>query len=324
MKYPFGSNSEPQSEAQRYALRDWNIRASVRASQYTYSLPADLQEQLENRRWFPAKFLPYLDHPAINCDDSYILHRLSANHLVHFLDYTTILEHRIVNRSVEVIAHNELNIFMPLGMKTAALQLYTDEGYHALFSSELAEQIAEFYGMTDRPVMPRRITDLSRWIECTPEQHKNLAWFLVGFVSETIIAKELLEVCRNELVSSVENMLRDHLNDEARHSRYFCEVFHFLWSHLQLDQRTFAAYSLLEILLIFFEVDEAWLCTSLRSVGLAEMSITQILCDQSAPNKSLCRIRSGARATLSALTQSGFFDVPANRKLFSEAGLIDG
>ena len=44
----------------------------------------------------------------------------------------------------------------------AALQLYTDEGYHALFSNRLAEQIANFYGITGRPATPQRITRLRR------------------------------------------------------------------------------------------------------------------------------------------------------------------
>ena len=69
--------------------------------------------------------------------------------------------------------------------------------------------------------MPLRISRLNALIARTPESKRPLAWFLLGFVSETIIARELLDVCRDSLVSSVNDMLRDHLADEARHSRYF-------------------------------------------------------------------------------------------------------
>jgi hypothetical protein len=209
-------------------------------------------------------------------------------------------------------------------MKTAALQLYTDEGYHALFSNSLAEQIAVFYGISPRPVIPQRITQLNTLLERTPDKHRALAWFLVGFVSETIIAKELLDVCRDDLVSSVQAMLRDHLADEARHSRYFSEVFHYLWLTLNSPQRTFAARLLLDIIRIFFEVDERWMRQSLQGAGLDETVVTQVLGELTSPQATLLRARSGAGATHQALKKAGFFDLPYNRQLFMKAGLIDG
>ena len=114
--------------------------------------------------------MPYLAHPAIQAKGRETLHRLTANHLVYFLDYTTLLEHRIVNRAVEVIVHRELPIYIPLPMKHAALQLYTDEGYHALFSNQIAEQIAALYGITRRPVIPKRISRMNALIARTPEK----------------------------------------------------------------------------------------------------------------------------------------------------------
>jgi hypothetical protein len=314
----------PVSWARRFTLGDWNTRASVRTSEHDYLLPPDLEQQLETRHWFPPAFLAYLKHPAIEALGQTVIHRLSANHLVYFLDYTTVLEHRIVNRSVETIIHGELKVNIPSRMKTAALQLYTDEGYHALFSNSLAEQIAGVYGINLRPVMPQRITRLNTLLEHTPDQHRALAWFLVGFVSETIIARELLDVCRDDLVSSVQIMLREHLADEARHSRYFSEVFHYLWLTLNSRQRIFAARLLLDSIRIFFEADERWLRESLHSAGIGETAVTQVLGELTSPQATLQRARSGAGATLQALKNAGFFDLPYNRQLFIKAGLIDG
>lgn len=314
----------PDFWAQRFTLGEWNTRASVRASEHTYLLPPDLKQQLETRHWFPPAFLPYLSHPSIEAAGRSMIHRLSANHLVYFLDYTTLLEHRIVNRAVETIVHGELDVSIPSRMKTAALQLYTDEGFHALFSNSLAEQIADHYGISQRPAMPQRITRLNDLLEQAPDRHKALAWFLVGFVSETIIARELLEVCRDALVSSVQEMLRDHLTDEARHSRYFSQVFHYLWLTLNSSQRTFTAKLLVEIILLFFEVDERWLKESLHSVGLDGASIADILDGLTGLQATVLRARSGAGATLQALHSAGFFDLRANQQLFAQAGLVDG
>ncbi|WP_367373330.1 diiron oxygenase [Pseudomonas lini] len=316
-------SDHPVSWALRFTLGDWNTRASVRTSEHDYLLPPDLEQQLETRHWFPPGLLAYLNHPAIKALGPTVIHRLSANHLVYFLDYTTVLEHRIVNRSVETIIHDELGVSIPRRMKNAALQLYTDEGYHALVSNGLAEQIAAFYGMFDRPVMPQRIIRLHALLERTPDRHKPLAWFLTGFVSETIIAKDLLDICRDALVDGVQEMLRDHLADEARHSRYFCEVFHYLWLHLNSAQRLFCAGLLPELIRVFFEVDERWLRASLRFVGLSETACLEIIEGLSDAQATLQRARSGASATLSALKNAGFFDLSCNRKLFIQAGLLD-
>ena len=314
----------PESWAHKFILSDWNNRASVRSSQHDYQLPPDLAQQLETRHWFPPAFLPYLAHPVIQAAGSAVTHNLAARHLVHFLDYTTLLEHRIVNRAVETIVHGELPAYVPSRMKNAALQLYTDEGYHALFSHQLAEQIARLHGITDRPAMPLRITRLNAVIARTPEGNRPLAWFLLGFVSETIIARELLDVCRDSLVSSVSDMLRDHLADEARHSRYFAEVFHYLWLTLNSRQRMFSAKILLEVIRIFFEVDEQWLQQSLRSEAIADSAIREILDGLINANASRQRARTGATATLDALKKAGFFALAHNQKLFAKAGLIDG
>lgn len=314
----------PVSWALKFTLGDWESRASVRSSTHDYLLPDDVPLQLQTRHWFPPAFLPYLAHPAIQAAGRDVLHRLSANHLVHFLDYTTLLEHRIVNRAVEVIVHRELPIYVPLPMKHAALQLYTDEGYHALFSNQLAEQIARLYGITGRPATTQRITRLNALIARTPEKNRALAWFLLGFVSETIIARELLDVCRDSLVSSVNDMLRDHLADEARHSRYFAEVFHYFWLSMNSRQRTFASRTLLEIIGIFFEADERWLQQSLRGAGIADSDVMEIVGGMATVHANRARARSGSIATLDALRKAGFFALPHNQKLFAKAGLIDG
>jgi len=317
-------NEVPVSWALKFTLRDWDSRASVRSSTHDYQLPDDVQQQLQSRYWFPPAFLPYLAHPAIQAAGREVLHRLTANHLVHFLDYTTLLEHRIVNRAVEVIAHRELPIYVPLPMKHAALQLYTDEGYHALFSNRLAEQIAGLYGITGRPTIPRRITRMNAMIARTPEKNRALAWFLLGFVSETIIARELLDICRDTLVSSVNDMLRDHLADEARHSRYFAEVFHYCWLSMNNRQRTFVSRTLLEIIGIFFEVDERWLQQSLRGAGIADSDVMEIVGGMATVQANRARARSGCIATVDALRKAGFFATPHNQTLFAKAGLIDG
>ncbi|MDR6960053.1 hypothetical protein J2W43_004053 [Pseudomonas brassicacearum] len=311
------------TQVPRYTLGDWDNKATVRVGKNDYRLPDDLEQQLSIRDWFPSTFIPYIEHPLIDRAGRSIAQRLAANHLVYFLDYTTLLEHRVVNRAVETLVHGELTVPIPRQMKTAALQLYTDEGYHALFSNEVAEQIAALYDIRDRPP-PRRIARLLAVIDVTCPTDRPLAWFLLGFVSETIIAKELLAITREGLVSTVYGMLRSHLEDEARHSRYFSEVFQYLWSALAPTQRDLAANMLLEIIGLYFEPDVPWLLGSLASVGFDEPSSQQIIADLLQPGAHARRVRSGAISTFAAMKKAGFFDNEHNRQLFFQAGFIDG
>lgn len=311
------------AQTPRYTLGDWDNKAAVRVRRNDYRLPDDLEQQLATRDWFPPAFIPYIEHPLIDQAGPSIAQRLAANHLVYFLDYTTVLEHQVVNRAVEILVHGELAVAIPQQMKTAALQLYTDEGYHALFSNEVAEQIAALYDIHDRP-FPRRIDRLLGVIEAASPADRPLAWFLLGFVSETIIAKELLAITRENLVSTVYRMLRNHLEDEARHSRYFSEVFQYLWAALAPTQRNLAARMLLEIIGLYFEPDVPWLMRSLASVGFDEQSSLQIIAELRQADTHARRVRSGAVSTFAAMQKASFFDDKHNRQLFSQAGFIDG
>lgn len=313
----------PQYHTHRFSLGDWDNTARVRCDHDKYCLPQALERELQTRHWFAPAFMPYLEHPCILKAGQSIILRLEANHLVYFLDYTTLLEHKIVNRAVQTLIHGELNIPVPPPMKKAALQLYTDEGYHALFSNQIAEQVAELYGIENRSRPARRIRRLLERIQACSPADEAMVWFLIGFVSETIIAKELLSAVRLPLVSTVLRMFKSHLADEARHSRYFCDVFSHLWPLFDDCQRTLAATQLLAILEIFFESDTDWLKESLASVDLHPDTLEYITTRLQQPHAHQQRVRSGAKVTLQALFNAGFFNIAHNRHLFQNAGYID-
>lgn len=308
-----------------YTLGDWDNRSAVRSCKSSYQLPPcdELEQELQTRDWFPAAFIPYFAEPAIQHSERSVQQRLAANHLVYFLHYTTILEHKIVNRSVETLIHGDLQIQLPETMKIAALQLYTDEGYHALFSYQLAEQVVQLYAMPASPALPKRIRLMHELLARCPEAQRPLTWFLLGFVSETIIAKELLNIAGEKLVSRVYQMFREHLEDEARHSRYFSEVFDYLWTRLSPEQQRFSAGQLIDIIFIFAAVDQDWLDASLNDAGIPQAVAGTVIHSLLQPSAETQRARSIAGATLQAMTRAGFFEHEDNRRLFAHTGLID-
>ncbi|ELQ16755.1 hypothetical protein A986_12954 [Pseudomonas fluorescens BRIP34879] len=312
-------------ELRPYTLGDWDNRSAVRSKNSTFLLPpdAEIRLQLQTKNWFPQAFIPYFNDNTIQTSGEHIQHRLAANHLVYFLRYTTILEHKIVNRSVETLIHEELGVELPQTMKLTALQLYTDEGYHALFSFKLSEKVAHFYDMPTWEAPPKRITLLLELMDATMDAHRPLTWFFFGFVSETIIAKELLSITGDTLISTVYQMFREHLEDEARHSRYFSEVFRYLWPKLSLAQQEYSASLLIKIIFIFAEVDEPWLSASLAGVDIPLLEVNKIVQALQTLDVRTQRARSIAMGTIQAMTRAGFFELQTHRKLFSQSGLID-
>ena len=101
--HPAASSKEAPAGRRPYSLGDWDNRSAVRSRKSSYQLPphSELEQELQTRDWFPPAFIPYFADPAVQHAGRTVQQRLAANHLVYFLHYTTILEHKIVNRSVE-------------------------------------------------------------------------------------------------------------------------------------------------------------------------------------------------------------------------------
>lgn len=311
-----------KAEAIICEMKNWDGRASVRNSAHTYDFPLNIEEELKRKDWFLRSALPFMTHPAILDAGEKAIERFLARYLIFFLDYTTILEHKIVNRSVEVIVHDELSLNIPYALKKAGCQLYTDEGYHALIAAGVAEDVNVFYGFEYRCASIQRVNQLQQLIKSDPEKSK-LASLVVGFVSETSITQELLEVASKSLVSPAYNMLRDHLMDECKHSLYFANSFGYVWYRLNDKLKMFAADFLIKVIFEFFRMDEAWLINNLIGEGIDVCAVTEINSERQTKSAHINRARSGSKSTVEALQKIGFFNYKNNYKMFESAGLIN-
>lgn len=286
-------------------LRNWDSEACVRSRPHRYKLPKCLAEMEQSQDWFPRSMLPFLSHPELSNQTPNTIQIILAKHLIYFMEYTTKLEHRIVNRAVEAMTHHDLGFNIPSSMKLSALQLYTDEGYHALIAYEISTQVQSLYGLTQKNGDPKRITDLELLIEHEIPERRNILSILVGFVSETIIAKELSLISRHSLFPAIYEMLRDHLDDEAKHSRFFSKVFLYIWKSSSPEQQDHIQKSLKSILNIFFITDTEWLSNTLSSSGISCSTITEIIQHLSSQPSISQRIASNASVTLRIMQKAG-------------------
>ncbi|NBA94050.1 diiron oxygenase [Pseudomonas sp. R5(2019)] len=299
-----------------FIVENWDTRSSVRSRKNQYYLTQEVLTASDTKDWFPTSMLPFLQTPIIQCSSIQTQKALQASYLVHFLDYTTELEHKVVNRALEILIHDELEITLPESWKQAGLQLYTDEAYHALFSHQLSEQISKLFNIQRTKSI--RLTKLADTISSTSEDNLPLLMFIVGFISETLIAKELLNISQQQVIRPVLSMFIDHLQDEARHAKYFSACFTYVWQKLQPDRQAYAASILPKLIKIFCLFDENWLLKNLKKSGFPDQTAKEVLFQIPKSNNNLNNMKS----MLETLRNNGVFKAAQHRDFFDKEGII--
>lgn len=303
---------------------DWFDVGVVRNRPYSYDASLVCTSDLTDRHWFLPGLLPWLEEDVIRNRGEAARQELLARALVFFLDYTTTLEIKIVNRAVTTIALDELGMGIPQQIKMAGLQLYTDEAYHAVISADVSNQIAKRYTIGNRDVSDERVFKLSALIHAVDEEYRSLAWFVVGFVSETVITKEFLTIAESTIVEPVLNMLRDHLSDELKHTQYFSHVFHYIWERSSDSQKKFIGQFLPTVIWEFFRLHSSWLLNNLLLIGIDHSNA--FLIHERLQTDALHRKRAqtGSAATFAALRRSGYLKSSYNLKKLIDAGILNG
>ncbi|WP_447739368.1 diiron oxygenase [Pseudomonas laurentiana] len=230
-------------------FRDWHLSSAVRSRPYAYKFSEADFAQSEPGMWFPAALSSALAHDSVKALSKQELRTLHVYHLVYFMDYTTELEVAHVNEAVQCVVVGGLKKYFEDEERRIALKLYADEGYHALFSRDIADQVAKHFDLVR--AKSARIVGLDRILEESPLRFRDLTRFCIAFVSETLIVCELLKLSRDSLVEPVAHMLIDHLHDEGRHAVFFSECFVRLWWKISRCEKNYVVEVLLEVLAVF-------------------------------------------------------------------------
>lgn len=119
-------------------LGHWYVAAGVRSGpRRLFHDETDL-----GKVFFPAQLVPYLAHEALAQATPAQRRELTVRHLYQFLLSTAHLETRVVNRGAELVANGRSGVELPVSARLDAFKVYCDEGYHSLYSLDLADQIA--------------------------------------------------------------------------------------------------------------------------------------------------------------------------------------
>lgn len=276
--------------------------------------------------FFPERLVPHLAHEAVAALPAERRRELAVRHLYQFLLSTTHLETRVVNRGAELIANGRCGIPLAARTRLDAFKVYCDEGYHSLYSLDLADQVEAATGIAiprwDYGGFVARLGDAAAR---TLPGHPALAPLLQTVVFETLVTSILNEVPPDPgVVTTVRDLVRDHAKDEGRHHRFFTAFFHELWHGLDAGARSAVALALPALLKSCLVWDFAPVHASLRLAGLDAATAAAVVDDCARGEAGDRRVREISRASLRMCASAGVFDVPGAVDAFTAHGLLTG
>jgi hypothetical protein len=274
------------------------------------------------RVFFPDRLVPHLGHEALRDLPARRRRELTIRHLYQFLLATAHVETRIVNPAAELIADDRSGLDLPMSMRLDAFKVYCDEGYHSLYSLDLADQVAADTGVAipklDYGGFVDRLAETGRRL--LPDQPQ-LVPLLQVVVFETLITAVLNEIPHDPtVITAVRDITRDHARDEGHHHRFFSGFFHELWHQLDPSLRKPVAHALPPLIHACLGWDVEPVRSSLRLAGLdaaiADQVVRDCYIDEPERMANICR------ATVRVYRSAGVFDVPGAAETFAAHHLI--
>jgi hypothetical protein len=295
----------------------WYDTAGVRGG--TRRMFADETDQ--GKVFYPQHLVPYLAHEALADLTDAGRRVLTIRHLYQFLLSTTHLETRVVNTTAELIANNRAGLDLPNRMRLDAFKVYCDEGYHALYSLDLADQIAADTGVAIPP------WDYGGFVDKLEEAGRRLlpdepalVPLLQTVVFETLITAVLNEIPNDHTVMTVvRDLTRDHAKDEGHHHRFFAQFFHELWTGLDPRLREPVAHTLPALVDACLTWDTEPIRESLHMSGVDPETAAAVVADAYKDNGDHADI---CRATVRTFRSAGVLDVPGAEEAFAAHGLL--
>jgi hypothetical protein len=278
-------------------------------------------ETEESKVFYPQHLVPYLAHEALADLAPAQRRALTIRHLYQFLLSTTHLETRIVNTTAERIANGRAGLDLPNRMRLDAFKVYCDEGYHALYSLDLADQVAAATGIAIPP------WDYGGFVDKLEEAGRrvlpgepNLVPLLQTVVFETLITAVLNEIPNDPtVIGVVRDLTRDHAMDEGHHHRFFARFFHELWTGLDTRLREPVAHALPALVQACLTWDTEPIRASLLMSGVDTATAAAVVADayaSSGANAHVCR------ATVRTFRSAGVLEVPGAEEAFAAHGLL--
>ena len=300
---------------------EWDDVARVRTAPRRRLAPDASRGDL----YFSPALVPAAAHPLVQALGEQAVRDVLTQRLYAYLDFTTHLEHRVVNEVSAALAHADEGLSLSREMRVDAYRLYCDEAYHALASIDICRQVEAATGhapaVNGPPVF---LGELDALFEPLSEEDRQLARLLFTIVSETMISGTLRRLPQDRSVADgVRDVVDDHAHDETRHHAYFASVLGAAWPQLRWEDKLRLGPLLPQFVLVFARPDLPRWRRSLEAVGLDAADVETVLADSFPDDAVRDGARRAARSTIGLFSRTGCFEVPEIAAAFRDAGLLE-
>jgi hypothetical protein len=273
---------------------------------------------------FAPTLVPYLDHPNLQNIDNNQRTQILTRHLYQYLNFTANLEAAIVNRGVQRIALNSLPVNVNRRTRLDALKIYTDEGYHALFSLDMINQIEKATGIDELPYdFESYLRNLDSATDALLPNNGTLGQLLQVVIFETAVSSILSDLPTDpNLVTVVSDMVGDHAKDEKIHHAFFVRLFPELWASLEPGQKRQVSYALPRMITEEIKPHAEPIGMTLIAAGFSASEAAAILHDTYTKQQAREYAKHVARYTVKLFVRTGVLDVPGAAEAFAEEGLL--
>ncbi|WP_306184340.1 MULTISPECIES: diiron oxygenase [unclassified Streptomyces] len=275
-------------------------------------------------RVFPEHLVPHLRHEGLADLGADARQALLAQHFYQYMLFTTHLETKVVNRGAALVAHGEIDVDLTPEARLDAFKIYCDEGYHALFSLDVVQQVEKALAV---PVLPYDFAPRLARLERTAERFlpglDSLGRLLQVVAFETVVTRYLAQIPRDETVFRVvREVVGDHVSDEVHHHAYFVRLFRELWASLSPALRVRVACSMPHFIDDCLRPDLAPVRAALLSAGVAPGTADAVVADCYREDVLTAGVRESGRHTLKLCESVGAFDIPEAREQAHLLGLL--
>lgn len=282
-----------------YAASDWYRVARVRCGAEAPEVDPDA-----SGAFFAIDLQSHCLHPLVARLGADASRELLRRALVRYLHATSVLEVCVVNVVASRLAHGPALFPVSPTTRVEALQLYCDEGYHAVLASDLLLRLGCDEATEPAPAFVRRLDALV--CADVAELGPDVTRFLFAVISETVLTATLARLGRDPgVLPSVRSFALDHAKDEARHGALFSSLFDAFWRTSAPRVREAALAALPALAEAFLAPDLEGIAADLERAGLDASARAEVLGDVYSTARVRAAIAEAARPTRACLTRAG-------------------
>lgn len=169
-----------------------------------------------------------------------LMREITGLYLLEFLVKTRQYEIEFINQALLLVVEgNSLGLVFSDDVISDALKIYTDEGYHSLFSHSLASQLKEF--LPDYQIVTESLNNyfssLRAFVCVNDPVNRWLAYIALAIVGESTVVKDLSDQMNGIVYDEISQMFKDHIKDEVFHAAFFDSLLHSISSQMSSDLR---------------------------------------------------------------------------------------